>query len=66
MFAALDTTTGTLVHTLQELSVRPEIQDRLRQEIIEAQLAKGGEDLDFETLDGLPYLDAIVAEALRL
>lgn len=66
IFAALDTTSGAIVRTLQLLSTRPAIQDRLRNELTEANAAKGGEDLDFDTLDGLPYLDAVCAEVLRL
>lgn len=66
IFAALDTTSGALVRTLQMLSFYPEVQDRLREEILKAQLANGGQDLDFDTLDGLPYLDAVCAEVLRL
>lgn len=69
IFAALDTTSGAIVRTLQLLSTRPEIQERLRKEITEAQRAIGGEgdvDLDFDALDGLEYLDAVCAEVLRL
>lgn len=66
IFAALDTTSGAISRTLQLLSTHPLIQDRLRNEITEAQLMRGGEDLDFDMLDGLPYLDAVCAEVLRL
>lgn len=66
IFAALDTTSGAIVRTLQLLSTHPAIQERLRSELTEAKLIKGDDDLDFDTLDGLPYLDAVCADVLRL
>ncbi|EED84244.1 predicted protein [Postia placenta Mad-698-R] len=64
IFAAMDTTSGTLAHTLQLLSKRPDVQDKLRAEILEAQ---GGEqEIPYDTLVDLPYLDAVCRETLRL
>lgn len=48
------------------LSLHPEVQARLRQEIVDAQRENEGKDMDYDTLDNLPYLDAVCAEALRL
>ncbi|TFK53892.1 cytochrome P450 [Heliocybe sulcata] len=66
IFAGQDTTSGALCRTLQVLSTRPELQRRLRTEIIEAKQAKGLADLDYETLNSVPLLSAVCQEVLRL
>nr|BAK09468.1 cytochrome P450 [Postia placenta] len=64
IFAAMDTTSGALAHTLQLLAECPDVQDKLRAEILEAQ---GGEqEIPYDTLVDLPYLDAVCRETLRL
>ncbi|RPD54899.1 cytochrome P450 [Lentinus tigrinus ALCF2SS1-7] len=63
IFAAMDTTSNALSMTLFLLAQHPEVQEKLRQEILEA--AKG-EDLGYDTLVSLPYLDAVCRETLRL
>lgn len=47
------------------LAQRPDIQDKLRAEILEAQ-ARLGEDIPYDDLVALPYMDAFVRESLRL
>ncbi|THV04401.1 cytochrome P450 [Dendrothele bispora CBS 962.96] len=64
IFAAMDTTSGALARVLHLLSIRPAVQDRLRQEIIEARSGNG--DIPYDQLVSLPYLDAICRETLRL
>ncbi|RXW18985.1 hypothetical protein EST38_g6860 [Candolleomyces aberdarensis] len=64
-FAAMDTTSNALSRILHILSLHPEVQDRLRQEIREAR-SKAGGDLDYETLSSLPYMDAVCRETLRM
>ncbi|KAJ2929646.1 hypothetical protein H1R20_g7436, partial [Candolleomyces eurysporus] len=64
-FAAMDTTSNALSRILHILSLHPEVQDRLRQEIREAR-SKAGGDLDYETLSSLPYMDAVCRETLRV
>lgn len=64
MFAATDTTSNSLARIFHLLSERPEVQDKLRAEILEA--SPDGEDIPYDTLVGLPYLDAICRETLRL
>ena len=64
IFAATDTTSGALARTLSILAEHPNVQDKLRQELIEAR--KGNGDLDYNQLSSLPYLDAICRETLRL
>ena len=47
------------------LSERPDIQDKLRAELLQAQ-DEYGEDIPYDALVSLPYLDAICRESLRL
>ena len=46
------------------LVLNPDVQDRLREEISAARAEHG--DLDYDTLVGLPYLDAVCRETLRV
>lgn len=62
----MDTTSNALSRILHLLSTHPEVQDRLRQEIHEARNNYGDEDLPYDKLVLLPYLDAICRETLRL
>ncbi|KAK7466274.1 hypothetical protein VKT23_005002 [Stygiomarasmius scandens] len=64
IFAAMDTTSGALARILHLLSLHPDVQDKLRQEILEAR--KGNEDIPYDQLVSLPYLDAICRETLRI
>jgi len=64
VFAATDTTTTALVQVLQLLSVHQDVQEKLRQEIRQARVA--GEDLPYDVLVDLLYLDAVCRETLRL
>ncbi|KAL0959633.1 hypothetical protein HGRIS_011335 [Hohenbuehelia grisea] len=56
-----ETTAGSLNFTLFELARRPQIQARLREEIL-----SHGRDLSYDDLQKLEYLDAVVKEGLRL
>ncbi len=66
--AGYDSTGGTLAHALFHVTVNPEIQERLRQEIDDAFDSRGigGDVLDYTTLNELEYLDQIVMETLRM
>ncbi|KAF5343002.1 hypothetical protein D9758_013697 [Tetrapyrgos nigripes] len=66
IFAAMDTTSSALARVLHLLSIQPEIQDKLRQEIIDARNANGHKHISYDQLVSLPYLDAICRETLRL
>ncbi|KAK7043923.1 hypothetical protein VNI00_008089 [Paramarasmius palmivorus] len=57
---------SALARTLDVLSTRPEVQERLRQEIIESRIKNDGADPDYDELLRLPYLDAVCKEILRL
>ena len=59
----MDTTSNALAVILDLLAQHPEVQDKLRQEIIEA---SKGEDMGYDTLVSLPYLDVVCRETLRL
>jgi cytochrome P450 len=63
MFAGMDTTSSALAHTFHLLSQHQDVQDRLRKELIDA---RAGGDLSYDGIMGLPYLDAICRETLRL
>lgn len=64
IFAAMDTTSGALARILHQLAQHPEVQEKLRQEIMDARRSKG--DLPHDELVSLPYLDAVCRETLRL
>ncbi|PPQ71210.1 hypothetical protein CVT25_004681 [Psilocybe cyanescens] len=65
IFAAMDTTSGALSRLLHLLATNPTVQDKLRQEVVEArERLRGG--LSYDELVALPYLDAVCRETLRL
>ena len=64
MFAATDTTSNALARTFQILAENWDVQDKIRAEVLEN--APDGEDIPYDTLIALPYLDAVCREALRL
>ena len=61
----MDTTSNALSITLHTLAEHPEAQEKLRQEILDAQQNAGG-DVPYDDLIALPYLDAVCRETLRL
>ena len=64
VFAATDTTSSALSRILHLLAEHPNVQEKLRAEIVEARRERG--DLDFDDLFQLPYLEAVCRETLRL
>ncbi|KAJ7434801.1 cytochrome P450 [Mycena galericulata] len=64
LLAGFATTASSIKWALVELSVHPEKQDRLRAELLSFSTADPSND-DLTSL-ALPYLDAVVREALRL
>ncbi|KAF5316331.1 hypothetical protein D9619_006493 [Psilocybe cf. subviscida] len=66
IFAGMDTTSNALSRTLYLLATHPEVQDRLRQELAAAREDNSGEDVTYDKLVLLPYLDAICRETMRL
>ncbi|CAA7269510.1 unnamed protein product [Cyclocybe aegerita] len=65
-FAAVDTTSSALSRILYLLATHKDVQEKLRQEVREARKESDGQDLDHDKPAGLPYLDAVCRETLRL
>lgn len=63
LFAGSDTTANTISSIVQVLSKHEDVQRKLRDEIASA---RGEEDLSYEQLTSLPYLDAVCRETMRL
>ncbi|KAL6306629.1 cytochrome P450 monooxygenase [Sparassis latifolia] len=63
-FAATDTTSNTLARILGLLAEHTEVQERLRHEILTA--SRGVQPLTYDELMGLPYLDAVCRETMRV
>ena len=63
--AGTDTTSNSLTQMMQLLAEKPDIQDKLRAEILQAQ-EQYGEDIPYDELVALPYMDAVCREILRL
>jgi cytochrome P450 len=61
---ATDTTSSALSRILHLLSFRPDVQEKLREELKGA--CEDGEELTYDKLVSLPYLDAVCRETLRL
>jgi cytochrome P450 len=66
IFAAMDTTSNALSRILHLLATYPEVQDKLQDEILDALRTNGGQDLSYDELVSLSYLDAVCRETLRL
>ncbi|KAF7306436.1 Cytochrome P450 [Mycena indigotica] len=60
LFAGSDTTALAITWCLRYLSLHPNIQQKLREELGDA-----GTTSQVDVLDGLPYLDAVLRETLR-
>ena len=66
ILAGMDTTSNALSRILHLLAQHPEVQDKLRAELIEARGGPGGQtDTPYDELVKLPYLDAVCRETLR-
>ena len=63
LFAATDTTSHMMAQVLQLLSEHPDVQDKVRQEIL---ASRSGQDIAYDQLSALPLLDAVCKETLRL
>ena len=65
IFAGTDTTSCATSRTIHLLAQYPDVQDKLREEIVAAHREKGSELL-YDDLFDLPYLEAVCRESLRL
>lgn len=61
--AAMDTTSNALARLFELLANNINVQEKFRKEIIEA---RNGQDVPYDRLVDLPYLDAVCRETLRL
>ena len=66
ILAGMDTTSNALSVTLWRLAQDQDVQQKVRQEIFDAQDAQGGGDIGYDDLVSLPLLDAVCRETLRL
>ena len=65
LFAGTDTTSTVLTTILSLLAKREDLQDKLRDELVEARRYYG-EEIPYDELSALPLLDAIIRETLRV
>ena len=65
-FAAMDTTSNARSQVLHLLSKNMAAQERLQAEVRETRIQNNGDDLNYDQLNALLYLNAICREALRL
>ncbi|TRY75154.1 hypothetical protein TCAL_08536 [Tigriopus californicus] len=68
LVAGYDTTAMTMTYCAYQLAMNPEVQDELLAEIDEAMnnLEHGQDFPDYSTIMGMPYLDAVLQETLRI
>ncbi|KAI0806598.1 cytochrome P450 [Fomes fomentarius] len=63
ILAGMDTTSNATSRLLHILACNPDVQTKLRNEILDAQAEQ---EVSYDRLMGLPYLDAVCRETLRL
>ncbi|KAF9445892.1 cytochrome P450 [Macrolepiota fuliginosa MF-IS2] len=66
IFGAQDTTSSALSRILWQLSIRIDVQERIRKEAQECQRQSSAHRLSYEDIMALPWLDAVIKESLRL
>lgn len=59
----MKTSSAALAWTLYALALNPTIQDKLRQDILN--MIKRGDNITWEALDELAYLENVIKESLR-
>ncbi|KAI6190866.1 hypothetical protein M3Y97_00165400 [Aphelenchoides bicaudatus] len=64
MVAGFDTTANTLAFTVYYLALNPDVQEKLRQEIVEICGEHG--EIDYDCLAKMKYNEAVMKETLRL
>ncbi|XP_005184401.2 probable cytochrome P450 6a13 [Musca domestica] len=62
--AGFDTSSTTISFCLYELALNQEVQDKVRQEILEV-LGNNNNQLTYESLKDMKYLDMVISETLR-
>ena len=64
LFAGYDTTGTALAYACYHLSKNPDVQEKLRNEIL-AIAGDDSDDLTYDQIQAIPYLDQVVHETLR-
>ncbi|CAG2109669.1 unnamed protein product [Medioppia subpectinata] len=64
LIAGYETTATALSFCSYELALNPDVQQKLYEEVISSMDTNG--EIDYEVLTKLPFLDAVIAETLRL
>lgn len=65
VLAATDTTSSSMTQIMELLALHPDVQEKLRDEIMQARQESDG-DIPYDRLASLPYMDAVCRETLRL
>ena len=65
LVAGYDTTGMTLSFLAYQMSINPELQERLQHEVDQAYEDNDGEMPDYQTIQNLPYIDMLIHETLR-
>ena len=65
LLAGYETSSNTLSFTLYHLTVNPDVQDKLRKEIIQAMESNAKKPL-YDVAQSIEYLDCVIMEAQRL
>ena len=65
LVAGYDTTGMTLSFLAYQMSINPELQERLHQEVDRAFEDNNGEMPDYQTIQSLPFIDMLIHETLR-
>ncbi|XP_011705712.1 PREDICTED: cytochrome P450 9e2-like [Wasmannia auropunctata] len=63
-FAGFDTASTLMCFVAHELAVNQDVQDRLRKEVLQY-LAEGNDEISYESLTKMTYMDMVTSEALR-
>ncbi|XP_050092164.1 probable cytochrome P450 9f2 [Anopheles aquasalis] len=63
--AGFDTVSTALGFMMYELTVNPEVQERLYREVLEVDEELAGKPLSYDAVQGMRYMDMVVSESLR-
>ncbi|KAH9918750.1 cytochrome P450 [Epithele typhae] len=66
ILAGMDTTANTLARILELLAQHPDVQERLREEVMRASEQYGDGEISFDDLMALPLLEAVCRETFRV
>ncbi|KAI0776891.1 cytochrome P450 [Trametes elegans] len=66
LFAATDTSSNAITLVLERLVENPEVQGKLREEVVAMKDRYDGGDIPYDEIMAMPYLDAVFRETLRV